>query len=559
MSNPVGAQRYGLGGGDAYYDAVKYGGYTGTREQFGRDQAEFAQNATAVAQAKEEVERNTQTVVNTAQTFTEETVPAAIQSVEEKGDTEEDRLEARTTELVQSINTAGAVQVQAVEDEGTEQIRLVSGAGTAQVEAVEQAGSDQVDAVEEAGSTQVGNVNNAGTTQVGNVNNAGSTQISAVNSEGSTQVQAVQDKGTEVLNSIPSDYTELTEDVDNLKTSLNYDDGNLMNDNNTIAGWINAAGWRSIQISPTKLERLTGFIPVEEGEEYTAYCAIPSTGDFVVCFVFYSQARDGNTALVSRQVYSDSKLYNEERYNFVSVTVPSGAYFVRVYVNSYGLPNYYLFNTSDKETPVLQALRSKYAIAESEDKITVEVKKATSYSNASSTQALLRLLHSVAYTSPDAATLLNAYYDAIGEENVETVDSFAYHKYASEDASVGYKTNGLRLTPNKLYFDCDTQFNYILNGTFDISLKPWVTVILLDQTAVDNIENLQNYSSANYYSTGWQEMTENSFVFDPLAYNIPSGNLPVAFRFSLAFGDDHNTDFPQSAMTIVEIKRKVSK
>lgn len=107
MSNPVGAQRYGLGGGDAYYDAVKYGGYTGTREQFGRDQAEFAQNATAVAEAREEVERNTQTVVDTAQTFTEETVPAAIQSVEEKGDTEEDRLEARTTELVQAVEDKG--------------------------------------------------------------------------------------------------------------------------------------------------------------------------------------------------------------------------------------------------------------------------------------------------------------------------------------------------------------------------------------------------------------------------------------------------------------------
>lgn len=209
MSNPVGAQRYGLGGGDAYYDAVKYGGYTGTREQFGRDQAEFAQNATAVAQAKEEVERNTQTVVDTAQMFTEETVPAAIQSVEEKADTEEDRLEARTTELVQSINTAGAVQVQAVEDEGTEQIGLVSGAGTAQVEAIEQAGSNQVDAVELAGSTQVGNVNSAGTNQVGNVNTAGV-----------TQVQAVEDKGEEVLNSIPADYTELMGDVDNLKSAF---------------------------------------------------------------------------------------------------------------------------------------------------------------------------------------------------------------------------------------------------------------------------------------------------------------------------------------------------
>ena len=220
MSNPVGAQRYGLGGGDAYYDAVKYGGYTGTRKQFGRDQAEFAQNATAVAEAREEVEQNTQTVVNTAQTFTEETVPAAIQSVEEKGDTEEDRLELRTTELVEAVNTAGAVQVQAVRDEGTTQTGLVSDAGTAQVEAVEQAGSDQVDAVELAGSTQVGNVNSAGTTQVGNVDQAGTTQVGNVNTAGAAQVQAVEDKGEEVLNSIPEDYSDLAEEVDNLKTAI---------------------------------------------------------------------------------------------------------------------------------------------------------------------------------------------------------------------------------------------------------------------------------------------------------------------------------------------------
>lgn len=220
MSNPVGAQRYGLGGGDAYYDAVKYGGYTGTREQFGRDQAEFAENATAVAEAREEVEHNTQTVVNTAQTFTEETVPAAIQSVEEKGDTEEDRLELRTTELVEAVNTAGALQVQAVRDEGTTQTGLVSGAGTAQVEAVEQAGSDQVDAVEAAGSTQVGNVNNAGTTQVGNVNSAGTTQVGNVNTAGATQVQAVEDKGEEIINSIPADYTELSNEVGQLKNDM---------------------------------------------------------------------------------------------------------------------------------------------------------------------------------------------------------------------------------------------------------------------------------------------------------------------------------------------------
>ena len=265
MSNPVGAQRYGLGGGDAYYDAVKYGGYTGTREQFGRDQAEFAQNATAVAQAREEVERNTQTVVNTAQTFTEETVPEAIQSVEEKGDTEEDRLETRTTELVQSINTAGAVQVQAVEDEGTKQIRLVSGAGTVQVEAVKQAGSDQVDAVEAAGSTQVGNVNNAGTTQVGNVNNAGSTQVGNVNTAGAAQVQAVEDKGEEVLESIPSDYTELTEDVNNLGTAIKTGKLYLNLDNLTWKnGYVNNAG----VIKSSSLSKFA-LIPLHEGDVLT--------------------------------------------------------------------------------------------------------------------------------------------------------------------------------------------------------------------------------------------------------------------------------------------------
>lgn len=259
MSNPVGAQRYGLGGGDAYYDAVKYGGYTGTREQFGRDQAEFAQNATAVAQAREEVERNTQTVVNTAQTFTEETVPAAIQSVEEKGDTEEDRLEARTTELVQSINTAGAVQVQAVEDEGTEQIGLVSDAGIAQVEAVEQAGSDQVDVVEQAGADQVQAVTDEGTTQVG-----------AVTGEGDTQVQRVQDKGDEVLDSIPDDYTKL----------------------------INAVGYNEITLTGT-----TGYInsagEVKSGSSfrYTAYGTPIKKGDYLN---FHARGYSNTVAMIYR-------------------------------------------------------------------------------------------------------------------------------------------------------------------------------------------------------------------------------------------------------------------
>ena len=316
MSNPVGAQRYGLGGGDAYYDAVKYGGYTGTREQFGRDQAEFAQNATAVAEAREEVDRNTQTVVDTAQTFTEETVPAAIQSVEEKSDTEEDRLELRTTELVEAVNAAGAVQVQAVRDEGTTQTGLVSGAGTAQVEAVEQAGSDQVYAVELAGSTQVGNVNNAGTTQVGNVNQAGTTQVGNVNTAGANQVQAVENKGEEVLNSIPADYSDLTEEVDNLNRHLSETQDSLQMITPTMRNGsqgnpANANGISTTYVLPTngaKRVRVTMTIP--KADESNLWEWIPG---------LYSQAGGLSSAATYRILNLDPYLYTNENFFVLDV------------------------------------------------------------------------------------------------------------------------------------------------------------------------------------------------------------------------------------------------
>lgn len=120
MSEPTGARRYGTGGGDAYYDAVKYGGYQGTREQFGKDQAEFAQNATAVAEAKEVVEQDTEEVQSTKDTFVNTTVPEAISAVQQEG----------------------ADQVQAVTDEGTTQIGAVTDEGNTQVQRVQDKGDE---------------------------------------------------------------------------------------------------------------------------------------------------------------------------------------------------------------------------------------------------------------------------------------------------------------------------------------------------------------------------------------------------------------------------------
>lgn len=151
------------------YGAAKRAGYTGTYDQFCRDQAGFAAAAQQVREDKESVEQ-------TVQTFEETTFPEAVQSVE---------------------------------DEGTRQIGLVGNAGTAQIGGVNAAGSAAVGTVNQAGTTQVNAVNSAGTTQVGNVNSAGS-----------TQVQAVEDKGEEVLESIPSDYTALSNKVNDPITGL---------------------------------------------------------------------------------------------------------------------------------------------------------------------------------------------------------------------------------------------------------------------------------------------------------------------------------------------------
>lgn len=220
MSEPTGARRYGTGGGDAYYDAVKYGGYEGTREQFGKDQAEFATNATAVAAAKEVVEQDTEEVRSTKETFVNTTVPDAITAIQQEGTTQ-----------VQAVTQQGEESSQQVEAVGTQWKDEVANEGRARVQAVEQAGTNQVQAVNDAGTTQVGAVNQAGADQVNAVEQAGTGQVQAVTDEGTTQITAVEDagaaertaieeKGEQTRESIPDDYTALSDEVDNLNRHL---------------------------------------------------------------------------------------------------------------------------------------------------------------------------------------------------------------------------------------------------------------------------------------------------------------------------------------------------
>ena len=182
------AETYSAGVVTAYGAAVR-GGYTGTYEEFCAEQAKFAENAAAVAQAKEDVETMQGQVEQAAATFTGTTVPAAVTTVQE----------------------AGAAQVQAVQDEGTMQAAAVETVGAQQKAAVKAAGSDAVDAVETAETAATDTVTAAQTAAV-----------QAVQAESTTQQAAIQTKGEQTIASIPADYTALTEEVNDVKSALNF-------------------------------------------------------------------------------------------------------------------------------------------------------------------------------------------------------------------------------------------------------------------------------------------------------------------------------------------------
>lgn len=103
----VNAKRYSAGIATAY-GAAKKGGYTGTYEQFCAEQAMFAENAQYVRESREIVE-------STVQTFTTETVPAAVQTVENAGDAQQRLVRQTGAEVIQDVEAAGNQQMGRIE------------------------------------------------------------------------------------------------------------------------------------------------------------------------------------------------------------------------------------------------------------------------------------------------------------------------------------------------------------------------------------------------------------------------------------------------------------
>lgn len=214
MSEPTGARRYGVGGGDAYYDAVRYGGYEGTREQFGKDQAEFAKNASAVAEAKETVERDTEEVRNTKNAFENTTVPEAIRALNQEGEDQILAITQKGEEVSQQVETVGTEQKDAVANEGRARVKAVQDEGDTQVQRVIDAGDEQVGRVERVIDPYVQQAkqakNSAEAAQRKSEEAQGKSETAASNAEQSAQ------HAQELVDTLPDDYEDMLEDVSGL-------------------------------------------------------------------------------------------------------------------------------------------------------------------------------------------------------------------------------------------------------------------------------------------------------------------------------------------------------
>lgn len=190
------------------YGAAKRAGYTGTYEDFCRQQAEYAESAAAVEQAKT-------TAVNAAATATTkagEATTAATAAQTAKAQTEQAASQAQTdistakATALSGIDTAKSTAVSAVQSEGQTQTTNAR----AQAQAASQSAAAAQASAATAGAAKA-SAEAAATNAATSATNAATSATNAAQSASDAQ---------NVLDSIPEDYSDLSEDVDKLKADL---------------------------------------------------------------------------------------------------------------------------------------------------------------------------------------------------------------------------------------------------------------------------------------------------------------------------------------------------
>ena len=175
----INAKRYSAGIATAYGAAVK-GGYTGTYAEFCAEQAKFAENAQVVREDRIVVE-------NLVNSFGTETVPAAIQLIENAG-----------AGQVQNVQNAAEAEIGDIEEAGDQQVGRIELAINPYVQQAEQAKDDAEAAQNAAEEAQ------------------GEAEASA------EHAAASEEHAQELVDSLPSDYADLLQDIVKMKLLSEY-------------------------------------------------------------------------------------------------------------------------------------------------------------------------------------------------------------------------------------------------------------------------------------------------------------------------------------------------
>ena len=172
------------------YGAAKRAGYHGTYEDFCRQQAQYAESAAAVEQAKN-------TAVSAASTATTKAGEATTAAT--AAQTAKTQTEAAASQALTDISTARSGAISAVQTEGQTQ--------TANARAQAQAAAQSATTA----STKASEASASATTATTKATEAAASATSAAQSASNAQ---------DVLDSIPADYSDLSEDVGQLKADL---------------------------------------------------------------------------------------------------------------------------------------------------------------------------------------------------------------------------------------------------------------------------------------------------------------------------------------------------
>lgn len=229
-----------IGAVSAYAIAVEHG-YTGTEEEWAREQAAAGENARIAKESAESAKSSAQNAIKTLEAIRE-----------------------ASTNLIEGIETAGETQISNVQSEGATQIS-----------SVKDAGNEQSRALSAQGDVEQRKVIAAGDEQVSRVTNAGNDAVESVTLEKTNAVNSVQSTKAEAVNSVESTKTIAVEAVKSAESAAIQNIGTGVDDTLSISGKAADAKKTGDSISSLKDEI------VEQGTLYNGILQIKNTANLM--------------------------------------------------------------------------------------------------------------------------------------------------------------------------------------------------------------------------------------------------------------------------------------